>query len=144
MTEDIFVRFARKYFEEAKNDLERARRALGYNDYPQAVFYAQQALEKSVKAMLEVKHRIVHNHGPELIAVFYDIFGNEWKEEYNDIVRALEFLQEYYTRARYPFLLQGVVYGPSDIISREIAVKGVKYAEKTIKIVEEFLRERIG
>ena len=105
MTEDIFVRFARKYFEEAKNDLERARRALGYNDYPQAVFYAQQALEKSVKAMLEVKHRIVHNHEPELIAVFYDIFGNEWKEEYNDIVRALEFLQEYYTRARYPLPL---------------------------------------
>ena len=43
-----------------------------------------------------------------------------------------------------PFLFQGVVHGPSDIISREIAVKGVKYAEKTIKIVEEFLRERIG
>ncbi|MEM4369431.1 MAG: HEPN domain-containing protein [Desulfurococcaceae archaeon] len=44
----IFEKFARKYFEEALRDLERARRALQFNDYPQAVFYAQQCVVKCI------------------------------------------------------------------------------------------------
>ncbi|MEM1976470.1 MAG: HEPN domain-containing protein [Nitrososphaerota archaeon] len=50
----IFQKFAKKYFDESLRDLERAKRAFMIEDYPQAVFYAQQSLEKGVKAMLEV------------------------------------------------------------------------------------------
>ncbi|MCD6114054.1 MAG: HEPN domain-containing protein [Thermoprotei archaeon] len=136
----LFVKFARKYFEESEKDLERAIRALNLDDYPQAIFYAQQSVEKGVKAMLEVRRKVVYNHGPELIGIFSETFSNEWKKEYDIIVEALEYLTEYYTRARYPFLLKGEVYGPSDIVSREIAEKGVKLARKAIEVIRDFLR----
>ena len=136
----LFVKFARKYFEESEKDLERAIRALNLDDYPQAIFYAQQSVEKGVKAMLEVRRKVVYNHGPELIGIFSETFSNEWRKEYDIIVEALEYLTEYYTRARYPFLLKGEVYGPSDIVSKEIAEKGVKLAKKALEVVRDFLR----
>lgn len=136
----LFMRFARKYFEEAVKDLERAKRALSFNDYPQAVFYAQQCVEKAVKAMLEVRKRVVYNHGPELIAVFSEVFSSEWREEYEIVVQALEFLQEYYTRARYPTLFRGEVYGPSDVVTEEIARRGIELAERVVEVVRDFLR----
>ena len=136
----MFEKFAKKFFEEAIRDLERAKRALRFEDYPQSVFYAQQCVEKCVKAMLEARKRAVYNHGLELIAIFTDAFSNEWREEYDIVVEALEFLQEYYTRARYPFLFKGEVYGPSDIVTKEIAEKGVSLAEKAVKVVRDFLR----
>ena len=64
-----------------------------------------------MKALLEVKRRVVYNHGPELIAVFYDVFKDELGEGFNVVIEALEYLTEYYTRARYPFLLKGEVLG---------------------------------
>lgn len=136
----IFEKFAKKYFEEGKKDVERALRALNVNDYSQAVFYAQQCVEKSVKAMLEVKRKTIYNHGPELIAVFSETFSQEWNTRYSVILEALEYLTEYYTRARYPTLFRGEVYGPSDIVTREIAEKGVELAKKVLEVVEDFLR----
>lgn len=138
----IFEKFARKYFEESLKDLERARRAFKYKDYPQAVFYAQQSVEKGVKAMLEIKRRVVYNHGPELIGIFVDVFENEWNKEFNHIVEALEYLTEYYTRSRYPFLLRGEVIGPEDIVNNDIAEKGLLLAEKTVEVVGDYLRRR--
>ena len=136
----IFVKFAKKYFEEAVKDFERAKRALSFNDFSQATFYAQQCVEKAVKAMLEVRKRIVYNHGPELIAIFSDTFSSEWCDEYNIITQALEYLQEYYTRARYPTLFRGEVYGPSDIITKDIAHRGLELAKETLKVVKNFLK----
>jgi len=46
-------------------------------DYPQPVFYAQQPIEKGVEAMLEVKRKVVYDHGPELIGIFSDVFSEE-------------------------------------------------------------------
>lgn len=135
----IFEKFAKKYFEEALKDLNRAEKALQFDDHPQAVFYAQQCVEKCVKALLEVKRRVVYNHGPELTGIFVDVFGDEWVEGFNTIVEALEYLTEYYTRSRYPFLFRGEVLGPEDIVSREIAVKGIELAKKVVEVVRGYL-----
>ena len=136
----LFIKFARKYFEESVKDLERAIRAFNLSDYPQSVFYAQQSVEKGVKAMLEVKRKVVYNHGPELIGIFSEVFSREWIDDYAVIIESLEFLTEYYTRARYPFLFKGVVYSPNDIISKEIAEKGIKLAKKVVEVVRNYLR----
>jgi len=138
----LFDEFARKYLEEAIKDLARAERALSLGDYPQAVFYAQQCAEKSVKAMLEAKRRIVYNHGPELVGVFVEVFEREWREEFNRVVEALEYLSEYYTRSRYPFVLQGRVLRPEDIVSRDIAEKGVSLARGALEVARDYLRGR--
>jgi HEPN domain-containing protein len=95
----LFEKFAREYFEEVL-DLARARRAFEASDYPQAVFYAQQCAEKGTKAMLEARRRVVLNHGPELISASVEAFESEWSPELDDVVGALEYLMEYYTRSR--------------------------------------------
>ncbi|MCD6368661.1 MAG: HEPN domain-containing protein [Thermoproteales archaeon] len=138
----IFDKFAKKYFEEALRDFERAKRALSFNDYPQAIFYAQQSVEKAVKAMLEARKKVVYNHGPELISLLIDVFREEWSSELDIVVEALEYLTEYYTRSRYPFLLRGEVISPSDIINADIAKKGLMLAEKALDVVDNVLKRK--
>ena len=138
----VFEKFAKKYFEEALKDLERARKALREGDYPQAVFYAQQSMEKGVKSMLEVRRRVVYNHGPELVGIFVDVFENEWRHEFDVIIDGLEYLTEYYTRARYPFLMRGEVLGPEDIVTREIAERGVSSAGRALEVVRSYLKRK--
>lgn len=138
----LFEKFARKYFEEAVKDLERAERAFKFGDHPQAVFYAQQSVEKAVKSMLESKKRVVYNHGPELIGIFVEVFEKEWVDEFNSIVEALEYLTEYYTRSRYPFILRGEVLSPDDIINRDIASKSINLASRALEVVGNYLRRR--
>lgn len=138
----VFEKFAKKYFEESTRDLNRAERAFQLNDYPQAVFYAQQCVEKAVKALLEIKRHVVYNHGPELIGIFIDVFKDEWREDFNSIIEALEYLTEYYTRSRYPFLLKGEVLGPEDIVSKDIAERGIELARRAVEVAGNYLRGR--
>jgi HEPN domain-containing protein len=138
----IYDKFAEKYYQEAKRDLERALRALQFLDYPQAVFYAQQCVEKCVKALLEVKRRVIYSHGPELLSIFLEVFEKEWVEEFNTIANALEFLTEYYTRSRYPLLFRGEVYGPEEIITRDIAEKGIELAKRVIEVTGNYLKRK--
>lgn len=72
--------------------------------------------------------RKVYDHGPELVGIFVETFEKECLEDYRFIVEALEYLTEYYTRARYPFVIRGEVLGPGDIIDKEIASKGIELA----------------
>jgi len=136
----VFEEFARAYIREALRDLGRARRAFREGDYPGAVFFAQQAAEKAVKAMLEARRRVVYNHGPELVAVFAESFEGEWRPEYDKVVEALEYLSEYYTRARYPTLFRGRVYSPEELVDEEVARRGIKLAEEAVGAAREFLR----
>jgi len=131
----IFVKFAKKYFEEASKDLERAKRAMNLGDYPREVFYAQQCVEKSVKALLEARRRVVYNHGPEPVAHLLESYRDEWSEELEQVVAALEYLSEYYTRARYPFLLRGEVISPCELIDAAVASKGVEPAERALRVI---------
>ena len=73
----FYEEFARKYYLEARKDLERAHRALNEVDYPETVFHAQQCVEKAVKAMIESKREYVYNHGPRLASIFVRTFENE-------------------------------------------------------------------
>ena len=56
MQVSIFKDFAKKYFLEAEIDLQRAKQSLKNKDYPMAIFFFQQCVEKSVNALLWVKN----------------------------------------------------------------------------------------
>ncbi|MCX8187875.1 MAG: HEPN domain-containing protein [Nitrososphaeria archaeon] len=92
--------------------------------------------------MLEIRRRVVYNHGPELIGIFVEVFEKEWQKEFDLIIEALEYLTEYYTRARYPFLMRGEVLGPDDIINREIVERGISLAERALEVVRNYLKGR--
>jgi HEPN domain-containing protein len=136
----VFAEFAKAYYREALRDLGRARRSYDEGDYPEAVFWAQQAVEKAAKAMLEARRRVVYNHGPELVLAFTEAFEGDWSPEYDSVVEALEYLSEYYTRARYPTLFRGRVYTPEEVVDAEVARRGIELASRAVEVAGRFLR----
>lgn len=75
-----------------------------------------------------------------LVTIFSEVFENEWNDDFLKIVDALEYLSEYYTRARYPMLLKGDVLEPADIVSKNIASKGIEKAKEAMEVIKNFLR----
>ena len=134
--------FARAFLIEAKNDFDRANKAFNENDFPYAVFNSQQCVEKAVKAMIEAKREYVYNHGSRLASIFIRVFGDEWIDDYDEIVNIIGWFSEYYTKARYPFMFKGKVVTPSEYINREIAEESIRKAEKVLKIAENYLRKK--
>ena len=138
----FYEKFAKKYFEQAEKDLKRAEKSLKERDYPDSVFHSQQCVEKSVKAIIEAKRKYVFNHGPTLGTIFSEAMGDEWKEEFEEVLDIIGWFTEYYTRSRYPFLLKGEVISPEEFIDREIAEDAYRKASKVLKIAGEYLRSR--
>lgn len=138
----FFEEYARKFFLEARKDIKRARKAFKENDYPDAVFHAQQCVEKAVKAMIESKREYVYNHGPRLASIFSRIFADEWCEEFSDVVDIIGWFSEYYSRSRYPFQYRGRIISPDEFIDENIAEEALSKATKVLGIVEKYLRER--
>ncbi len=138
----FYEEFAKRFYREALKDLERAQKALRDRDYPEAVFHAQQCVEKAVKAMIEARREYVYNHGPRLASIFARVFENEWSDEYDEVLDILGWFTEYYTRSRYPFLLRGRVVSPDEFIDEEVAREAIARALKVIKIAESYLRKK--
>ena len=137
----LFREFARSYLREAWRDLKRAGDMLKLEDYPASIFFSQQCVEKAVKAMLEAKGEYVCNHGPRLTGYFLKAFQDRWSGEFTKIVEALEKLHEYYTRSRYPFIIDEKVVEPAHYITREKAEKAVKLAEEAFTEARRFLED---
>ncbi|MDJ0268991.1 MAG: HEPN domain-containing protein [Aigarchaeota archaeon] len=57
--------------------MERAKKVHGMGDFPSAVFFAQQSVEKAVKAMIESRGEYIYNYGPRLANEFLKIFQDE-------------------------------------------------------------------
>ena len=138
----FYEEFAKRFYREALKDLERAQKALRDRDYPEAVFHAQQCVEKAVKAMIEARREYVYNHGPRLASIFARVFENEWSDEYDEVLDILGWFTEYYTRSRYPFLLRGRVVSPDEFIDEEVAREAIAKAFRVVKIVESYLRKK--
>ncbi len=138
----FYEEFARRFYEEARRDLERARRSFAERDYPDAIFHAQQCVEKAVKAMIEAEREYVYNYGPRLASIFARVFEDKWRDEYDEVIDILGWFTEYYTRSRYPFMLKGRVTSPGEFIDKDTAEEGLEKALKVLEIAEKNLRER--
>ncbi|MCX8193156.1 MAG: HEPN domain-containing protein [Nitrososphaeria archaeon] len=135
----LFKEFARSYLKEASRDLKRAEKMLEAEDYAGSIFFSQQCVEKAVKAMIEVKGEYVYNHGPKLTSFFLKTFQEDWRKEFDRILEALEKLQEYYTRSRYPFIIDEKVVEPSQYVTREKAEKAFKLAVDAFNEAKRYL-----
>ena len=99
-----YKEYALAYIKIAEKDLERARDALNRKDYAQCAFYAQQCIDKSVKARLELKLFYTREH--DILPYFVEKFKEEWKEGFNIIVEALDETRGVWLRSRYPLKLK--------------------------------------
>jgi HEPN domain-containing protein len=133
-----YKEFAKAYFSIAIKDNRRAKQALSLKDYPECFFYSQQSVEKSVKAMLEVK--LVYKKEHELIA---DASNNlqELGKDLDIVLEALDYLSGGWSISRYPVINGQDIKTPEEIITEEMCRQGIDYSEKVLKIAESFLRK---
>lgn len=85
----------------AYEDLRVAKIIFEAGIYNQVCFHSQQAAEKSLKALIEEKSKVVKEHR------FAKLFKvcKELKYELDDFQEKLEFLDKFYTSTRYPFII---------------------------------------
>ncbi len=121
----------------ARRDLERAYRSLREDDRAAAVFWAQQAAEKALKALLiAVKGWFPKTHN---IRRLMEELGLDLGLGDKELEAAYE-LTQYYHLARYPDLVEGL---PDEVISRETSERAVEAARRLVERAEEAL-ERIS
>jgi HEPN domain-containing protein len=130
--------FAKAYFTIAVRDIQRAKQALSLKDYPECFFYSQQSVEKSVKAMLEVK--LVFKKEHELV-VEASNYLQELGKDLDTILDALDYLSGGWSISRYPVINGQDIKTPEEIITEEMCRQGIDYSEKVLKIAESFLRK---
>ncbi len=120
------------WLEEAKVDLNRARRALDDGDYSLSCYMSQQTVEKALKAVMIGLKRERPPHFHDLSALYEGI--RDLVSVPNAVVEALPEVSQYYVTARYP---NAGVRRPSKSFSRLQAVRALEVAGDVLGRVEE-------
>lgn len=120
----------RKWLEYADEDIRAADSTLRDGIFSAACFHAQQAVEKTVKAILLAKTgRVPKQHS---LLRLTDM--SERKEMFNQHKEQLEFLDKFYVPTRYPDALPGSL--PEGLPQREDAEKAVASAKEVITSIK--------
>ena len=121
----------------AERDLERARRSLEEGDRGAATFWAQQAAEKALKAvLLALRGDFPKTHS---IRRLFDELGSSLGLSREELEEAYELTQFYYL-PRYPDIVEGV---PDDVISERTARRAVAVAERVVEAARRALEEAL-
>jgi len=133
-----FREYAKAFLNIAKKDNIRAKRALQLKDYPECFFYSQQSVEKSVKAMLEVK--LIYKKEHDIIA---DASNNlqDLGNELDVVLNALDYLSGAWNMSRYPFFNGNNITTPEEFVTEEMCRQGINYSDEGISIAENYLRK---
>lgn len=122
------------WLEEARADLDHARKSVELGHYNWACFAAHQAAEKALKALiLHVAGEYPRGH--DLVRLYGRV------KDYVDLgvsVADLARLSAYYTQARYP---NAGIERPSLEITKEQAVEAVEVAGRVVVEVSKALRD---
>src|SRR3989344_7003078 len=114
---DRFRSFAIAFLKEAKEDIVTAEEILENKRYSRAVYFCQQCVEKSVKALLEMEKIFVVEHDLSTFFVKF-IYNNKkynsLKKELNIIRESLDYFKEEWSKTRYPKEKAGEVITPSE------------------------------
>jgi HEPN domain-containing protein len=100
-------------------------------DYAHAAFLAEQAAQKSLKALLRVGHRNARTH--ELPELLQNIVRVLKLERSADLEAAAASLREHYTGARYPGVRSRMA--PSDFYTKEMAQEALECCDKIMEFV---------
>jgi len=119
----------------ARRDLERAERSLSEDDRAAAAFWAQQAAEKALKALLiAFKGGFPKTHS---IRRLFDELGSDLGLSEEELWSAYE-LAQFYSLSRYPDIVEGL---PDEAISHGTAERAVRTARRVVEAAERALEE---
>jgi HEPN domain-containing protein len=144
MVSGITRELAKALLREAEIDLESAKNHIREKRYHKAVFDAQQAAEKAMKAALACEGITqIAEHDPSAFFAS-DIIVNapeKWVNPLKEVLHDVAWLMDQYYFARYPKVRARRVVTPMDSYSERDAEEAVSTAGKTIKTISEFIKE---
>jgi HEPN domain-containing protein len=123
-----------KWLMQAVRDLETARNSLNSGDYYASAFWAQQAVEKALKALLLSWGKSYRGH--DLVEMGY-LVRDELGLDVSPIIDDLRALTAHYTTSRYPDAANAVPY---EIYTRADAEEALERASRVIEWVRRNLR----
>ena len=124
----------------AKKELKRAGIAFKNKDYPDCVFHSQQAVEKTIKALLEINGIIVRDH---YVSRHLDKLTGIEIRKIKEIAVWFE-MDKKWESARYPIEKCGKILMPEEIFTEEIAENALKKAKYVVREITKILKEKYG
>ena len=119
-----FRNFAIAFLKEAKEDIDSGEDLFECKRYSRAAFFSQQAVEKAVKALLEMEQVFVAEHDLSRFFLKF-IFNNKgyagFKKETQEILECLYYFEGEASKTRYPQEKDGKIVIPSEIYKSEDA-----------------------
>jgi len=126
---------ARRWLSEAEWDLGTAKDLLKLGRYNAAAFYAQQAAEKAVKAMLYALGEVPIGHSVrELLERFASLSG----QDVGSLMDSARELDRHYIPSRYPSALPSGT--PHEAYDELTARRVIACAEEVLAFARQFLR----
>jgi len=132
---------AKAYLIEAYSDFEAVDALIEYNKYNLAVYHAQQAVEKIMKACLATKGKIgIFKH--EIYPIFKEAFEYDLSDKDFEILdSSIIILEEEWALSRYPDWDVEPIWIPSEQYTKEDAEDRREKMKDVFYILTDFLRK---
>lgn len=129
-----FEKEAKRWFNQALEDLQSAKILLDNKRYYLVCFLCQQIVEKALKSVIFFnKEDLVIGHSVTKLA--------DWAGEFDEVFKKLggkiSILDTYYIPTRYPNGLPDGI--PAEVFNKNIAQSAFELTEETIQIVRKYL-----
>ena len=131
-------KIAQAYLLESEVDFQTARVTNSNCIYSRSVYFAQQAVEKAVKACLAMKGIFSSEHN--LVAVFSAIFKDQL-EDGDKVIEAITFLEKYGARARFPLFQREdlPIWIPSKMLGKKESEEAIFRGEYAFERLKRYL-----
>lgn len=136
------VTWARRWLEDGERDLEAAEGLFRMGLYERSVTHSQQAVEKSVKAVLACMGRMERTHyvSTHLEAMLETIPDAGWRERLKNLVQAAADLEPAAVASRYPVELDEEVLWPAERYGWAEADWALDLARKSLETGRAFIQ----
>ena len=129
-----YYKEAKRWIEQAKEDLYSAKILFDAQRYYLVCFLAQQIVEKALKSVIYFnKEDFVLGHSVRKLVEWASKFDKRFEE----LINKISILDSYYIPTRYPNGLPDGI--PAEIFNRDAAESAFKLAESTVKIITDYL-----
>ncbi len=134
--------WARRWLEDGERDFRAAEGLFHLGPYERSVTHSQQAVEKSVKAVLACMGRMERTHylSARLEAILETIPDPEWQEQLKGLVRAAADLEPAAVGSQYPVEVDEEVLWPTDRYGQAEAEWALDLARESLETGWAFIR----
>lgn len=136
------ITWARRWLEDGDRDLKAAEGLYQMGLYERSVTHSQQAVEKSVKAVLACMGRMERTHylSARLEGMLETISDLYWREQLKTLVRAAAELEPAAVASRYPVEVDEQVLWPADRYGQAEAEWALELARESLETGRAFIR----